>query len=236
VGNVLRYEAWIVRWSPGIWQNWREEARPGTLDGPLADIGSHMVDQAVALLGPVAMVTAELDRHRPATQVVDDGFLALQHTSGVRSHLHFGALTSWPTPGFVVQGTEAALVSTGQDGQFAAIFNGVGPLDPRWGSFDDFEVVRHAGGPPGPVPLPGEATPVPAEQVDAREFYRLLAAALRDGGPLPVQPDESLHVLRVLDAAARSAGQGGVPIAVAGAQDAAQGAATGPVPAVSISR
>lgn len=227
VGDVLRYESWIVRWSPGIWANWREEARPGTLDGPLADIGSHQVDQAVALLGPVASVSAELDQHRPGTQVTDDAFLALTHTSGVRSHLHFGALTSWPTPGFAVQGTEAALVSTGQDGQFAAIFQGVGPLDDRWGSFDTFEVVRHAGGPPGPVPLPGEATPVPAEQVDGREFYRLLAAALTEGGPLPVDPTESLHVLRVLEAAARSAAEGGAPVAVEPAEHGATRAASG---------
>ncbi|HET6824813.1 MAG TPA: Gfo/Idh/MocA family oxidoreductase [Amnibacterium sp.] len=215
VGDVLRFEAWLVRWSPGIWDNWRERARPGGLDGPLADIGSHMVDQAVALLGPVQTVSAELDRHRPGTEVVDDGFLALQHVSGARSHLHLGALTSWPTPGFVVQGTEAALVSTGSDGQFAAMFAGVGPNDPRWGSFDSFEVVRHAGGPPGPVPLPGEATPVPPVTTDAREFYRLLAAALEGGAPLPVDPADSLHVLHVLEAAAGSAGQDGAPIRLA---------------------
>ncbi len=179
VGEVLRYEAWLVRWSPGIWDNWREEARPGTLDGPLADIGSHMVDQAVALLGPVRSVTAELDARRPGTRVADDGFLALLHDSGARSHLHLGALTSWPVPTFVVQGTEAALVSTGQDGQFAAVFNGVGPLDPRWGSFDTWEARRHAGGPPGPVPLPGPVTPVAAVETDAREFYRLLAGCAR---------------------------------------------------------
>ncbi|MGN6445223.1 Gfo/Idh/MocA family protein [Amnibacterium sp.] len=214
VGEVLRYEAWLVRWSPAIWVNWREVARPGTLDGPLADIGSHLVDQAVALLGPVDTVTAELDRRRPGTQVVDDGFLALHHASGVRTHLHLGALTSWPAPRFVVQGTEAALVSTGDDGQFAAMFNGVGPDDPRWGSFDSFEVVRHTGGPPGPVPLPGAATPVAAIETDAREYYRMLAAALRQGGPLPVEPTESLHVLRVLDAAARSAAADGVRVVV----------------------
>ena len=75
VGEVLRFEAWLVRWSPGIWDNLREEARPGTLDGPLADIGSHLVDQAVALLGPVRSVTAELDARRPGTQVADDEFL-----------------------------------------------------------------------------------------------------------------------------------------------------------------
>lgn len=214
VGDVLRFEAWLVRWSPGIWDNWRERARPGGLDGPLADIGSHMVDQAVALLGPVEAASAELDRHRPGTEVVDDGFLALHHASGARTHLHLGALTSWPTPGFVVQGTEAALVSTGSDGQFAAVFNGVGPNDQRWGSFDSFEVVRHAGGPPGPVPLPGEATPVAPVETDAREFYRLLAAALRGAGPLPVDPAETLHVLRVLEAAARSAADGGATIRV----------------------
>jgi predicted dehydrogenase len=227
VGEVLRYEAWLVRWSPGIWDNWRERARPGTLDGPLADIGSHLVDQAVALLGPVHRVTAELDRRRPGTEVVDDGFLALHHASGARTHLHLGALTSWPTPGFAVQGTEAALVSTGTDGQFAAMFNGVGPGDPRWGSFDSFEVVRHAGGPPGPVPLPGEATPVAPVETDAREFYRLLAAALRGGAPLPVDPAESLHVLRVLEAAARSAREDGVPVAVPAAEQADDRGASG---------
>lgn len=214
VGEVLRYEAWLVRWSPGIWDNWREQARPGTLDGPLADIGSHMVDQAVALLGPVRSVIAELDARRPGTQVRDDGFLALLHDSGARSHLHLGAMTSWPVPTFVVQGTEAALVSTGQDGQFAAVFHGVGPLDPRWGSFDTFETRRHAGGPPGPVPLPGPVTPVAPVDTDAREFYRILAGALDGDGPLPVDPAESLHVLQVLEAAARSAASGSAPIPV----------------------
>jgi predicted dehydrogenase len=214
VGEVLRYESWLVRWSPGIWDNWREVARPGTIDGPLADIGSHLVDQAVALLGPVDAVIAELDRRRPGTRVADDGFLALHHASGARTHLHLGALTSWPTPGHVVQGTEAAIVSTGSDGQFAAMFNGVGPNDARWGAFDAFEVLRHGGGPPGPVPLPGEVTPVAPVETDAREFYRLLASALASGGPLPVDPSESLHVLRVLDAADRSAAEGGARIAV----------------------
>jgi predicted dehydrogenase len=107
------------------------------------------------------------------------------------------------------------------------MFHGAGPLDPRWGSFDTFKVVRHAGGPPGPVPLPGEATPIAAEQVDAREFYRLLATALTEDGPLPVDPAESLHVLRVLDAAARSAADDGAPARVAadghGSDPAARG-------------
>ncbi len=174
-----------------------------------------MVDQAVALLGRVDTVTAELDRRRPATEVTDDAFLALQHSSGVRSHLHFGAMTSWPTPTFVVQGSSAAIVSTGQDGQFAAMFHGVGPLDPRWGSFDDWDAKRHAGGPPGPVPMPGEVTPVAAVRPDAREFYVLLAGALLDGGALPVDPAESLHVIRVLEAAAQSAAAGSGPVAVA---------------------
>jgi len=214
VGDVLRYEAWLVRWSPGIWDNWRERARPGQLDGPLADIGSHLVDQAIALLGPVEVVTAELDRRRPRTEVVDDGFLALRHASGARTHLHLGALTSWPAPGFVVQGTDAALVSTGVDGQFAAMFAGVGPDDPRWGSFDSFEVVLHAGGPPGPVPLPGASSPVAPVHTDAREFYRLLRVALRGGGPLPVDPAETLHLLRVLEAAALSAARDGAPVPV----------------------
>jgi predicted dehydrogenase len=205
LGEIIRYEAWITRWMPAIWDNWREQARPGTVDGPLADIGSHMVDQAVALFGPVDRVVAELDRRRPGTAVPDDIFLALTHRSGVRTHLHIGAVTSHPTPTFQVQGMAGSLVTTGQDGQFAAMIQDIGPLDPRWGTFDTWTAELRVG---------QEVRPVTPQRSDAREFYRKLAKALHGNGPLPVDPADTLHVIRILEAAQASAAAGGSAVAV----------------------
>ena len=49
------------------------------------------------------------------------------------------------------------------------------------------------------------SAPVPSERGDWPRFYALLEAALRDGGPPPVDPRDAVAALRVLDAARRSA-------------------------------
>ena len=54
--------------------------------GTLLDFGSHLVDQALVLAGPVTGVYAEV-HHRAGTGGLDDVFVALTHQSGVRSHL-----------------------------------------------------------------------------------------------------------------------------------------------------
>ncbi len=43
---------------------WREQGGPEDLAGLLYDLGSHLVDQALQLLGPVTSVYAEADVRR----------------------------------------------------------------------------------------------------------------------------------------------------------------------------
>jgi hypothetical protein len=50
-----------------------------------------------------------------------------------------------------------------------------------------------------------DSVPVVSERGDWPRFYALLATALRDGGPPPVNPRDALATLRVLDDARRSA-------------------------------
>ena len=58
------------------------------------DLGSHLVDQALVLFGPVTRVYATLDRRRPGVAVEDDACLALTHASGVRSTLWVSAVVA----------------------------------------------------------------------------------------------------------------------------------------------
>ena len=87
LGDVLRFESRLERWRPEPKGGWREQGAPELAGGLLYDLGTHLIDQALDLFGPVTHVYAELDRRRPGMQVDDDTFIALTHTSGVRSHL-----------------------------------------------------------------------------------------------------------------------------------------------------
>ena len=53
----------------------------------LFDLGPHLIDQALELLGPARSVYAEMRRVRPGREVDDDFFVALEHAGGRGSHL-----------------------------------------------------------------------------------------------------------------------------------------------------
>ena len=75
LGKVHRFESRFERWRPELAGTWRERAEEG--GGLLFDLGSHLVDQALQLFGPVDSVYAEVDVRRPGAEVDDDVFLAL---------------------------------------------------------------------------------------------------------------------------------------------------------------
>lgn len=198
LGHVHRFESRFERWRPEPKPgSWRERARADEGGGLLLDLGSHLVDQALQLWGPARRVYAEIEVRRPGVAADDDVFVALEHHSGVRSHLWAGALTGAPGPRFRVLGDRGSYVSQWLDPQEEQLRGGMLPTDPeygvvareRWGSL-------HAG---------DHVVPVEPVSGDYAEFYRRLEAALRDGAELPVDPSEAVDALRVIDAARRSA-------------------------------
>ena len=95
LGTVHRFESRYERWRPERKPDaWRESAAPGTAGGLLYDLGTHLIDQALWLFGPVSTVYAEAGSVRPGAEVDDDVFVALGHVSGVRSHLWASSVAS----------------------------------------------------------------------------------------------------------------------------------------------
>src|SRR4051812_42646215 len=72
LGRVLRFESRFERWRPEIKAGWRELPDPDEAGGVLFDLGSHLVDQALQLFGPVRRLHAEVDCRRPGARVDDD--------------------------------------------------------------------------------------------------------------------------------------------------------------------
>ncbi|MFL5381952.1 MAG: Gfo/Idh/MocA family oxidoreductase [Longimicrobiaceae bacterium] len=193
LGTVHRFESRFERWRPAPKPGWRERADPAEAGGVLFDLGSHLIDQALVLFGPVSHVYAEIDRRRPGVEVDDDAYVALTHASGVRSHLWSSLAAAEQSGRFRVLGSRAAYVKTGLDVQEAALRAGGRPGSPDWGT----EPPEHW----GRLGAGDEWRPVPTERGDYLAFYAAIAAALRDGSAPPVDPADAVAVLEVIEAA-----------------------------------
>lgn len=201
VGAPVRFESRFDRWRPVVAADrWRERAGADEAGGLLADLGSHLIDQAIVLFGPPVAVHAEVDLRRPGAQVDDDLFLSLTHAGGERSHLGASMLAAAPGPRMRLVGTAGTYESDGLDGQEDALRAGARPDAADWGRESPERWGRFSDG--------GEVRTVPTEPGDYPAFYAGVARALRDGGSPPVDPADAVRVLGVIDAARDSAGGG----------------------------
>ena len=194
LGEVLRYESRFERWRPAADRDaWRETAPPSEGGGLLLDLGTHLVDQALSLFGPVRGVYGEAD-HRRGGAAEDDAFIALEHESGVRSHLWASELVAAPAPRLRVLGSRAAFVVDQLDDQEDALRAGLRPGGPEpWGAQPRERWGRLVRG--------EDAEPVRSENGGWPEFYSRLASALAGNGALPVDPREALTGLEILERA-----------------------------------
>jgi scyllo-inositol 2-dehydrogenase (NADP+) len=199
LGKVLRHESRLERWRPALSEPrpWSETSPPEEGGGILLDLGCHLVDQAMVLFGKPTRVYAELANHRGGG-ADDDAFVALEHASGVRSHLWTSLLAASPGPRLRVLGDRAAYLVTDVDGQEDALVSGARPGDTgEWGA----EPRRKWGHLVGEQ----ESNPIPSERGDWPRFYAQLEQSLREGSSVPVDPRDAVAGLEVLDAARRSA-------------------------------
>ncbi|HEX2191516.1 MAG TPA: Gfo/Idh/MocA family oxidoreductase [Longimicrobiaceae bacterium] len=200
LGEAYRFESRFERWRPVPKGGWRERGAPEEAGGLLYDLGSHLVDQALVLFGPVRRVYAELDRRRPGIETDDDAFVALTHASGVRSHLWMSAVAGQLGPRLRVLGSRAAYTKHGMDVQEERLRAGGSPREPGWGE-----------DPPAHWGLLGtgdELEAVPTRPGAYPRFYEGVRRALREGAPPPVDPLDAVAALEVIEAAVASAGEG----------------------------
>ncbi|GAB2699064.1 Gfo/Idh/MocA family protein [Nocardia thraciensis] len=201
LGEVRRFESRFERWRPVTKGGWREAGGVDDGAGILYDLGSHLIDQALSLFGPVAGVYCELDTRRDGVQADDDAFVALTHVSGVRSHLWMSAVAPQLGPRFRVLGSDSGYVSYGLDPQEAALRAGERPeIGKPWGT------VEPEGW--GLLGTEGDTHPTPTEPGDYPAFYTAVADALLDGAPTPVDPRDAVAALRIVERARASAYDG----------------------------
>lgn len=192
---------------------WRVHSRfdlddPATLEtgpggGLLRDLGSHVVDQMVWLLGPVRSVDAHLDLVDLPDGRTDAGFMIdLLHTSGVRSYVESSKLNHLAVRELRAYGSEGSYRASGDDVQAQAIFAGRRPTDDpdAWG----YDVEENW----GVLATAAGEQRVPSAQGRYQDLFTQFAAAARGEAEQPVPAAEGVRTLAVLDAARASAERG----------------------------
>lgn len=184
-------------------QDGADTIEAGPSGGLLRDLGSHVVDQALHLLGPAIAVDAQMDFADLPGGRTDVGFtITLRHQGGAHSHLSASKLNGIDARELRAYGDAGGYVVSSTDVQAQASIGGARPADDlaAWG----FEPRSHWGR------LSGRAggQDVPPEQGRYHDYYRDFAAAVRAVTPPPVTPDQAIQTLAVLDAARDSAATG----------------------------
>ncbi len=202
LGIVHRFESRFERRRATVKPGWAAAGAAARAEGIVYDIGSHLVDQALVLFGPVSAVYAELARRHPEVVVEDEAFVSLAHASGVRSHLHMSAAAAQPMARMGVWGSRAAYVKHGLDGQEDALRAGGDPGTSGWG-----EEPRERWG------MLGARDDVHAQRTEPGAypaFYAGVERAIRTGAPPPVVVAEAAHTLEVIEAVYRSGRERGI--------------------------
>ena len=191
LGEVTLFESAFERYSGDV-------PVPASGGGMLRDFGSHLVDQALLLFGPVASVYGEL---RGPGELEEGFFAVLEHRGGMTTHLTGDWMQGAPGPRFRVRGSAGTYVVFGMDGQEDALVAGRSPgrdgdawgTEPpeRWGRLQRGETSE----------------PVPSERGRWDSYYPAFAAAVRGEAPVPVDPRDAVAALDVIDAIRASADQ-----------------------------
>jgi predicted dehydrogenase len=212
LGRVVEIVSRFDRYRPVQRQNtWKEVSGPST--GLLADLGPHLIDQALALFGPPARITASLRHDRERTDI-DDAFdlvldYDLPYGRALRYGCHATMLAADPSPRFLVHGTHGSFRKGGVDPQEPTMVD-TGRRPPMLGSPEpwisepeaDWGIVTVAVGLNHPAELTRSRYPtVPG---DYRLFYANVRDAILGKAPLAVTAEDGYRNLRLIDLARQS--------------------------------
>jgi len=149
LGRLVHFESRYDRFRPQVLDRWRDNDVPGA--GLWLDLGSHLMDQCLALFGVPDALLLDVSAQRDGAQVPDYFHAQLRYDSlqpGLRAVLHAGTLVPAGSPRFAVHGSQGSFIKHGMDAQEDALKAGRRPLlaapadwghDPQPGEVITFE-------------------------------------------------------------------------------------------------
>ncbi|WP_147821960.1 oxidoreductase [Salidesulfovibrio onnuriiensis] len=197
LGQVKCFESHFDRFRPAVRQRWRELAADG--GGILYDLGPHVIDQALQLLGLPDALTAQCLKMREGAATVDYFNLVLHYPDKVAT-LHADLFSAGPNRRFCVNGDKGSYEKYGLDPQEERLINGLRPTKAEWAdeTTDQYGTLYTADS--------NEA--VPTERGGYQIYFQAMAEAIRTGGEPPVTAQDALWNIRLIELAMESSRSG----------------------------
>uniref|UniRef100_A0A0W0FCK7 Uncharacterized protein n=1 Tax=Moniliophthora roreri TaxID=221103 RepID=A0A0W0FCK7_MONRR len=214
LGKILEFESHFDRYRTSLKGSWKDEPLPAA--GQLFDLGSHLIDQTLALFGRPSKITAFTQNIRGVgSQNVEDTFTVFMHYPPGSVHPHpltailRGHILSVKSPQlrYIVKGTKGTYTKYGvdvQEDQLKAIsspkeifWDGYGQEpESMWGTLENIES--------------DEVTPFfsswPSNDAGCYvDLFRNLAAAIREGTEQAVKWSDATAVIEMIELAHKSA-------------------------------
>jgi predicted dehydrogenase len=198
LGRLIEFEAHFDRYrtfiQPGTWKEEGDE-----YSGVLYNLGSHMVDQAYVLFGMPKAVTATLKIVRKGGKVADYYDIRLEYEK-ISAILKCSYLVKKPGPRYSIFGEYGTFHKWGIDNQEEKLKAGKLPAGDGWGTEPEKEwgtLVYEKNG----LEFRGKVETVAG---DYNAFYKNVFEALRNGANLAVKPEQTIDVLKILEACLES--------------------------------
>lgn len=186
------------RFRPQVLDRWRD--RPAVASGNLYDLGSHLIDQALLLVGMPDWLQGDVFAQRPGG-VTDDGFELLMGKGPLRISVGVTLIAASGRDRFRLEGLEATYRKTGLDVQEDQLRAGVSPLDPAFGIEPESQWGEIVDG-------QGRHNPVRPERGCWLSFYEAMREAITGDGEVPVTMRSAARTIGVIEAAHASAREG----------------------------
>lgn len=198
LGRIVEFESHYDRYRTAITADtWKEEA--DEFGGVLYNLGSHMIDQAFVLFGKPKAVTAHIKIVRQGGAVPDYYDIRLDYDN-FSALLKCSYLVKNPGPRYTINGEHGTFYKNGIDPQEELLKAGNLPDSKSWGSEgpEDWGVILYEKN--------GTETEELVETVPGNysAFYNNVFDAIRNGKELQVKPEETVEVLRIIEACVQS--------------------------------
>lgn len=194
LGNLIEMHLRFDRYRPEIGPKaFKEKLVPAS--GIAYDLGSHLVDQVIALFGKPEKSLSIGTKNRHNTEIEDYVNFILSYANGLEVYVTTSYLVADPGPGYIVHGTKGSFKKHRTDVQETQLSKGILPTDPAYGREDEGAegvLTYHKEDGEKRIDL------IKPSEGNYKELFDAVYQQIRKGVPFPVKEEEILDQLEII--------------------------------------
>ncbi len=192
-GELKHFESHFDRFRPEVRQRWREQTTEG--GGILFDLGSHLLDQTLTLLGLPEAISADCKVMRQGSINVDYFHLILHYPTHL-AVLHGDMFSAGPNKRFTIKGTDGSYEKYGLDPQEERLIAGNLPDTDDWSEEEPSQY--------GNFYDAKGCIAVATERGCYQEYFHQISKAIRTSSACPVTAEDALLNILLIELAIES--------------------------------